>query len=191
MLHSADLCATAFPARDAVAGPMPLRTLWNLPLCFELLEKVGSRMWSSDQVSHQSVRDQRCLTLTRGSLRITHEAASPRSMRQRWDHEELRHQRALRATISHHVRKYFATWLRLRAHPLSSSWLSHKSVRILSEPMESGYVQGGSKMSLFSRFWPFPGGVEKGRFWPPRNPEKWESPWIRTDETRQNLHCLV
>ena len=47
--------------------------------------------------------------LTRGSLRITHEAASPRSMRQRWDHEELRHQRALRATISHHVRKYFAT----------------------------------------------------------------------------------
>lgn len=47
--------------------------------------------------------------LTRGSLRITHEAASPRSMRQRWDHERLRHHRALRATISHHVRKHFAT----------------------------------------------------------------------------------
>ena len=53
--------------------------------------------------------DKSFLHLTRGSLRITHEAASPRSMRQRWDHERLRHQRALRATISHHVRKYFAT----------------------------------------------------------------------------------
>ena len=85
-------------------------------------------------------------------------------------HEELRHQRALRATISHHVRKYFATWLRLRAHPLSSSWLCHKwGSRKTWCPAASR--RGGQKHHFLVDFDPFQGGSKKVDFDPPGTPK--------------------
>jgi hypothetical protein len=70
-------------------------------------------------------------------------------------------------------------------------WKVHKViVRSLKSYVFLMILKSSKNHHFYDSEW-FLGGSKKPSFLPPLALKKCESPWIRTDETRQNLHCLV